>query len=61
MTKLYPVLILICFLLKPVFSIQSSLINTADTIRPRFALVLSGGGAKGLAQIGVLKLWRKPD
>lgn len=55
MTKLYPVLILICFLLKPVFSIQSSLINTADTIRPRFALVLSGGGAKGLAQIGVLK------
>ncbi|NLL15038.1 MAG: BamA/TamA family outer membrane protein [Fibrobacter sp.] len=48
------VLISVCFLLKPAFSTEA-LITTGDTVGPRFALVLSGGGAKGLAQIGVLK------
>lgn len=48
------VLILICLLIRPVFPTDTS-INTGDIISPKFALVLSGGGAKGLAQIGVLK------
>ena len=28
--------------------------------RKKVGLVLSGGGAKGVAHIGVLKVWRKP-
>lgn len=58
------VLILICLLIRPVFPTETS-INTGDTVGPQFALVLSGGGAKGLAQIGVLKALEeaglKPD
>lgn len=48
------VLILICFLLTPAFSDESPVI-TENAGHQKFALVLSGGGAKGLAQIGVLK------
>lgn len=41
--KIFSVIILFCF------------INTVFANSPRIALVLSGGGARGLAQIGVLK------
>lgn len=39
-----------------VLSVLLSLPVTAQTRRPRVAIVLSGGGAKGMAHIGVLKV-----
>ncbi len=48
------VLVLIGLHIRPVFPTETS-INAGDAACPKFALVLSGGGAKGLAQIGVLK------
>ncbi len=57
-------LLSISILLTPVFSTETP-VFTGNTASPQFALVLSGGGAKGLAQIGVLKALEeaglKPD
>jgi NTE family protein len=36
-----------------------SIAQPSDTIKPKIGLVLSGGGAKGLAHIGVLKILEK--
>lgn len=47
-------LIAIIFFLLAVFPVYSQETNTSD--KPKIALVLSGGGAKGLAHIGVLKV-----
>ena len=44
------------FLVLIVFSFQGICKNTQDEKRPKVALVLSGGGAKGFAHIGVLKV-----
>ncbi|WP_319479490.1 patatin-like phospholipase family protein [uncultured Draconibacterium sp.] len=47
-------LVAIVFLLLAVFPVYSQEENQTD--KPKIALVLSGGGAKGLAHIGVLKV-----
>lgn len=47
-------MLLICVLLRPCFCTEDQG-STKNVFKPRFGLVLSGGGAKGLAQIGVLK------
>ena len=37
----------------------SSVVNAAETLRPRIGLVLGGGGARGAAHIGVLEVLEK--
>lgn len=55
----------IFFLLLPTLSWSQNKVVFSDSLRPRIGLVLSGGGAKGLAHIGVLKVFDeiglKPD
>lgn len=55
--------IIITFFINLPFSMTGSIIN--DTIKPKVALVLSGGSAKGLAHIGVIQYLEeigiKPD
>lgn len=46
--------IAMCILLVP-FYVTNAIADSAKAARPRIALVLSGGGARGLAHIGVLK------
>ncbi len=47
----------ICFLLSTFCFLSSTSLNAQDSIKePKIGLVLSGGGAKGLAHIGVLKV-----
>ncbi|MCJ7600789.1 MAG: patatin-like phospholipase family protein [Desulfobulbaceae bacterium] len=45
--------LLICFLLQ---GLQTSAVNADNRERPKIGLVLSGGGARGAAHIGVLKV-----
>lgn len=56
---------LILILLLPLYCSSQSENLLPDSLRPRIGLVLSGGGAKGLAHIGVLKvldeIGLKPD
>ena len=47
--------LLFCFLLMLV----SVTVNAAEQTRPKVGLVLSGGGAKGAYQVGVLKALRE--
>lgn len=48
----------IVFILTIIFS-SNTFAQENDSIRPKIGLVLSGGGAKGLAHIGVLKVLEK--
>ncbi len=43
-------IVLFCFLYFPVFG------QTESATRPKIGYVLSGGGAKGMAHVGVLKV-----
>ncbi len=47
---------LFCLATTPILSIEHSQIDSLPMGRPKVALVLSGGGAKGFAHIGVLKV-----
>lgn len=54
---------LILLVISIVFSdlIEINASETEDDIRPKIGLVLSGGGAKGVAHIGVLKVLEEAE
>jgi len=54
MTYLFKILPLILF--SAFISYNPIIAQESNTERPKIGLVLSGGGAKGLAHIGVLKV-----
>src|SRR5580765_7447621 len=47
--------LLIAFLFAPIMGCSFSALCQQDSQRPKIGLTLSGGGAKGLAHIGILK------
>jgi NTE family protein len=55
----YKLLAYVFFLQLIIFSKSFAQTQINDSIRPKVGLVLSGGGAKGLAHIGVLKVLEK--
>ena len=46
----------LCWILVVLFGLWFLKTSAQEKVRPKVGLVLSGGGAKGLAHIGVLKV-----